>query len=99
MEYDALRPMHRGGTKSTVPGKGPLAEPGAAGGDRGAAYRWPAMAQAEYRIAYTVRRSDRARNARIVVDADGVEVVIRRRMALKHVEPFLQEKRTWNERT
>jgi predicted metal-dependent hydrolase len=57
------------------------------------------MAQAEYRIAYTVRRSDRARNARIVVDADGVEVVIPQRMALKHVEPFVQEKRAWIERT
>src|SRR3954467_11243366 len=53
----------------------------------------------EYRIAYTVRRSDRARNARIVVDADGVEVVIPKRMALKHVEPFVQEKRAWIERT
>src|SRR3954470_21515577 len=54
---------------------------------------------AEYRIAYTIRRSDRARNARIVVDADGVEVVILKRMALKSVEPFLQEKRAWIERT
>jgi predicted metal-dependent hydrolase len=54
---------------------------------------------AEYRIAYTVRRSDRARNARIVVDAEGVEVVIPKRMALKHVEPFVQEKRAWIERT
>jgi predicted metal-dependent hydrolase len=54
---------------------------------------------AEYRIAYTIRRSDRARNARIVVDADGVEVVIPKRMALKHVEPFVQEKRAWIERT
>ena len=54
---------------------------------------------AEYRIAYTVRRSDRARNARIVVDAEGVEVVIPKRMALRHVEPFVQEKRAWIERT
>jgi predicted metal-dependent hydrolase len=54
---------------------------------------------AEYRIAYTVRRSDRARNARIVVDAEGVEVVIPKRMALKHVEPFVEEKRPWIERT
>jgi predicted metal-dependent hydrolase len=54
---------------------------------------------AEYRIAYTIRRSDRARNARIVVDADGVEVVIPKRMALKHVEPFVQDKRAWIERT
>jgi predicted metal-dependent hydrolase len=57
------------------------------------------MSQAEYRIAYTVRRSDRARNARIVVDADGVEVVIPKRMALRHVEPFVDEKRAWIERT
>jgi predicted metal-dependent hydrolase len=57
------------------------------------------MSQAEYRIAYTIRRSDRARHARIVVDADGVEVVIPRRMALRHVEPFVEEKRPWIERT
>jgi predicted metal-dependent hydrolase len=54
---------------------------------------------ADYRIAYTVRRSDRARHARINVDADGVEVVIPRRMAMRHVEPFVQEKRLWIERT
>src|SRR3954453_19385071 len=57
------------------------------------------MAEAQYRIAYTVRRSDRARHARIVVDAGGVEVVIPRRMALRHVEPFVEEKRPWIERT
>src|SRR4051812_45891331 len=57
------------------------------------------MAEAQYRIAYTVRRSDRARHARIVVDAGGVEVVIPRRMALRHVEPFVKEKRAWIERT
>ena len=57
------------------------------------------MSQAEYRIAYRVRRSDRARHARINVDVDGVEVVIPRRMALRHVEPFVQEKRAWIERT
>src|SRR3954451_22349829 len=57
------------------------------------------MAEAQYRIAYTVRRSDRARHARIVVDASGVEVVIPRRMALRHVEPFVQEKRGWIEHT
>ena len=57
------------------------------------------MSEAEYRIAYTVRRSDRARNARIVVDASGVEVVIPRRMALRHVEPFVEEKQAWIERT
>jgi predicted metal-dependent hydrolase len=57
------------------------------------------VSEAPYRIAYTVRRSNRARHARIVVDADGVEVVIPRRMALRHVEPFVQEKRGWIERT
>jgi predicted metal-dependent hydrolase len=57
------------------------------------------MSEASYRIAYTVRRSNRARHARIVVDAGGVEVVIPRRMALRHVEPFVQEKRAWIERT
>ena len=53
------------------------------------------MAELEYRI----RRSDRARRARIVVDPNGVEVVVPRRMALRHVEPFVEEKRPWIERT
>jgi predicted metal-dependent hydrolase len=56
----------------------------------------------QYRIEdlpYTVRRSDRARSARIVVDADGVEVVIPRRMALRHVAPFVEEKKPWIDRT
>jgi predicted metal-dependent hydrolase len=48
---------------------------------------------------YRIRRSDRARRARIVVDADGVEVVVPRRMALRHVEPFVREKQPWIERT
>ena len=67
--------------------------------DRRASYRWPAVSQASYRIAYTVRRSDRARHARIVVDSDGVEVVVPKRMAMRHVEPFVEEKRAWIERT
>ena len=50
-------------------------------------------------IPYTIRRSDRARRARIVVDGDGVEVVVPRRMALRHVEPFVAEKHDWIERT
>ena len=50
-------------------------------------------------IPYPIRRSDRARRARIIVDADGVEVVIPRRMALRHVEPFVAEKQEWIERT
>ena len=38
--------------------------------DRLRGYRFAAVSQAEYRIAYTVRRSDRARHARIVVDGN-----------------------------
>ena len=33
------------------------------------------------------------------MDADGVEVVVPRRMALRHVEPFVAEKQDWIERT
>ena len=50
-------------------------------------------------LPYTIRRSDRARRARIVVDPGGVEVVVPRRMALRHVAPFVEEKRPWIERT
>ena len=50
-------------------------------------------------IPYRIRRSDRARRARIVVDGDGVEVIVPRRMALRHVEPFVAEKQRWIERT
>src|SRR2546423_15298828 len=50
-------------------------------------------------LEYTVRRSDRARRARIVVDPGGVEVVVPRRMALRHVTPFVEEQRPWIERT
>jgi len=50
-------------------------------------------------LEYTIRRSDRARRARIVVDPDGVEVVVPRRMAMRHVAPFVEEKRPWIERT
>jgi predicted metal-dependent hydrolase len=50
-------------------------------------------------LPYRIRRSDRARHARIVVDAEGVEVVVPRRMALRHVEPFVREKQPWIERT
>jgi predicted metal-dependent hydrolase len=48
---------------------------------------------------YPIRRSDRARRARINVSADGVEVVVPRRMALRHVAPFVEQKRPWIERT
>ena len=48
---------------------------------------------------YRIRRSDRARRARIQVSAEGVEVVVPRRLAMKDVEPFVEEKRPWIERT
>ena len=48
---------------------------------------------------YTIRRSDRARRLRIVVAPSGVEVVLPRRMALRHAEEFVAEKRPWIERT
>ena len=48
---------------------------------------------------YTIRRSDRARRLRIVVAPTGVEVVLPRRMALRHAEEFVAEKQPWIERT
>lgn len=50
-------------------------------------------------IPYTVRRSTRARHARVDVSADGVEVVVPRRMALRRVPALVEEKRPWIERT
>jgi predicted metal-dependent hydrolase len=50
-------------------------------------------------IPYRIRRSERARRARILVDGDGVEVVVPRRFPLRDVEPFIEEKRAWIERT
>jgi predicted metal-dependent hydrolase len=50
-------------------------------------------------IPYRIRRSQRARRARILVDGDGVEVVVPRRFPLRDVEPFVEEKRAWIERT
>lgn len=50
-------------------------------------------------VPYRIRRSDRARRARIQVSAEGVEVVVPRRLAMKDVEPFVEEKRPWIERT
>lgn len=50
-------------------------------------------------IPHTVRRSDRARHARVVVTPDGVELVVPRRMALRHAKPLLRQKRPWIERT
>jgi predicted metal-dependent hydrolase len=48
---------------------------------------------------YTVRRSDRARRARIQVTAEGVEVIVPRRLSLDQVEPFVESKRAWIDRT
>ena len=50
-------------------------------------------------VPYTIRRSDRARRARIHVSAEGVEVVVPHGLALRHVEPFVEEKQPWIERT
>jgi predicted metal-dependent hydrolase len=50
-------------------------------------------------IPYRIRRSERARRARILVDGDGVEVVLPRRFPLRDVDPFVEEKRAWIERT
>jgi predicted metal-dependent hydrolase len=50
-------------------------------------------------ISYRIRRSERARRARILVDGNGVEVVVPRRFPLWEVEPFVEEKRAWIERT
>lgn len=50
----------------------------------------------EPEIRYTVRRSARAGYMRINARRDkGIEVVIPKRMALKHVEPFVQQHRQW----
>ena len=50
-------------------------------------------------IPYAIRRSSRARHARIVVDPTGVEVVVPQRMALADIAPFVAEKQPWIERT
>ncbi len=50
-------------------------------------------------VPYTIRRSDRARHARILVGGDGVEVVVPRRFPHRQIEPFVEEKRPWIERT
>ena len=50
-------------------------------------------------ISYRIRRSGRARYARIDVGGDGVEVVVPDRFPLREVEPFVQQKRPWIERT
>jgi predicted metal-dependent hydrolase len=50
-------------------------------------------------IPYRIRRSSRARNARILVDGEGVEVVVPPRFSLRDVEPLVREKRAWIQRT
>ena len=60
------------------------------------------MSSSPYRdpaIPYAVRRSDRARHARIEVDAAGVRVIVPRRMPLGEVAPFVAQKQRWIERT
>ena len=48
---------------------------------------------------YRIRRSPRARVARIHVSPQGVEVVVPRRFPEREVEPFVREKSAWIERT
>jgi predicted metal-dependent hydrolase len=50
-------------------------------------------------IPYDVRISDRARHARIEVDANGVVVIVPRRMSMRQVAPFVARKQPWIERT
>lgn len=50
-------------------------------------------------VPYRIRRSARARRARILVGPDGVEVVVPTRFPLRDVEPFVREKQPWIERT
>jgi predicted metal-dependent hydrolase len=50
-------------------------------------------------IPYAVRRSARARYARIEVDAEGVRVIVPQRMPLREVAPFVAGKQRWIERT
>jgi predicted metal-dependent hydrolase len=50
-------------------------------------------------VAYRIRRSNRARVARINVSPDGVEVVVPRRFPEREVEPFVRQKSAWIERT
>jgi len=44
---------------------------------------------------YQIRRSQRARRARIVVTADKIEVVVPLRMPEKQIRQFMQAKQTW----
>ena len=51
------------------------------------------------RIPYPLRRSDRARHARIEVDRDGVRVIVPRGMALREAAAFVASRQSWIERT
>jgi predicted metal-dependent hydrolase len=47
---------------------------------------------------FTVRRSNRAKHLRINAHPDnGIEVVVPRRMSMKHVEPFVRQHQGWIE--
>lgn len=48
---------------------------------------------------YRIRRSARARHARLVVDAAGVELVLPQRMKVEDVEAWVESRRPWVERT
>lgn len=48
-------------------------------------------------LTYTVRRSPRARRARLVVRPEGVELVLPRRLPLGVVQPWLESRRPWVE--
>jgi predicted metal-dependent hydrolase len=50
-------------------------------------------------VPYRIRRSDRARHARILVGPNGVEVVVPPRFPIRDVQPFVDEKSRWIERT
>jgi predicted metal-dependent hydrolase len=50
-------------------------------------------------VPYAVKRSNRARYARIEVDADGVRVIVPERMPMREVAPFVAGKQRWIERT
>lgn len=50
-------------------------------------------------IAYTVRRSERARHARLIVTPEGIELVVPRRMSLRDATTLVHERRSWLERT
>jgi predicted metal-dependent hydrolase len=50
-------------------------------------------------IPYPVRRSRRARRPRVVVRAEGVEVVVPEGLALGPLAPWVEDRRPWIERT